>query len=58
MAYLVSKYSPASTLYPKEATARAKVDQLLYFDIGTLYQAEGEYLVRRLIFSLHSLTDT
>lgn len=45
MTYLVAKYAPNSTLYPKEANARAKVDQLLYFDIGTLYRTEGQYLV-------------
>ena len=51
MTYLVDKYGrkseETSSLYPTDTNARAKVDQLLYFDIGTLYKAEGQYLVSK-----------
>lgn len=45
LAYLVDKFAPGSPLYPKDVAARAKVDQLLLFDIGTVYKAAGNYLV-------------
>ncbi|KAG7164741.1 glutathione S-transferase 1-like isoform X2 [Homarus americanus] len=34
--YLISQYGKDDSLYPKEPKARAKVDALLHFDIGTL----------------------
>lgn len=37
-AYLVGKYGKDDSLYPKDPQKRALVDQMLYFDIGTLYQ--------------------
>lgn len=46
MAYLVNKYGKDDRLYPREATARALVDNMLYFDIGALYQNICDYLVR------------
>jgi len=39
--YLVQKYAKDDTLYPKEAKARAIVDQRLYFDMGVFYQTFG-----------------
>ena len=36
--YLVNKYGKDDKLYPKDPVARAKVDQRLYFDMGTFYQ--------------------
>lgn len=43
--YLVLKYAPDSSLYPQDLKKRAKVDQMLDFDIGTLYNSLGKYLV-------------
>lgn len=41
-AYLVTKYGKDDSLYPKEAYARAVVDQRLHFDNGTLSARMGE----------------
>lgn len=38
MVYLVEQYGKNDSLYPKDAKARAVVNQRLYFDMGTLYQ--------------------
>lgn len=38
LTYLVEKYGKDDSLYPKDAKARAVVNQRLYFDMGTLYQ--------------------
>ncbi|XP_077263835.1 glutathione S-transferase D1-like [Temnothorax americanus] len=37
MAYLVSKYARNDSLYPKDPKERAVVDQMMYFDAGSLY---------------------
>ncbi|KAH8236708.1 hypothetical protein KR026_008906 [Drosophila bipectinata] len=43
--YLVEKYGkPDSPLYPKDPQKRALINQRLYFDMGTLYDAMGKYL--------------
>ncbi|XP_020817929.1 glutathione S-transferase D6-like [Drosophila serrata] len=42
--YLVEKYGkPDSALYPKDPQKRALINQRLYFDMGTLYDAFGKY---------------
>jgi glutathione S-transferase len=40
--YLCNKYGPDSSLYPKCPCARATVDFLLYWDMGTLYKSIAE----------------
>lgn len=48
MTYLVNQYGNngrMDSLYPKEAKARASVDQRLYFDQGTMYQSFADYYV-------------
>lgn len=51
MAYLVTKYMPDNkTLYPSEPEKRAKVDELLQYDLGTLYPT-GMTLFRPVLFS-------
>lgn len=37
MAYLVSKYARNDSLYPKDPKRRAIVDQMMYFDAGSLF---------------------
>jgi len=43
MTYLVEKYGKDDSLYPKDAKARAVVNQRLFFDMGTLYQRFADY---------------
>lgn len=43
LSYLVEKYGRNDSLYPKDPKGRALVNQRLYFDLGTLYQALSEY---------------
>ncbi|XP_029156857.1 glutathione S-transferase D1-like [Nylanderia fulva] len=37
MAYLVNKYAKNDSLYPKDPKQKAIVDQMMYFDAGSLY---------------------
>ncbi|XP_063242976.1 glutathione S-transferase 1-1-like [Bacillus rossius redtenbacheri] len=42
--YLVEQYGKSDSLYPRDPKKRAKVNQMLYFDIGTLYGRVGDYI--------------
>ncbi|KAL1470076.1 hypothetical protein MTO96_040686, partial [Rhipicephalus appendiculatus] len=41
--YLVDKYAPESTLYPKDLQKRATVNRLVFFESGTLLSAQMAY---------------
>lgn len=41
--YMARKYAPESGLYPTDLAAAAKVDQLLDYDHGTLYNRFGKW---------------
>lgn len=42
IAYLASAYAKDDSIYPKDPKVRAKVDQMMYFDMGQLYKAFGD----------------
>lgn len=43
LSYLANKYGKTDSLYPKDPIKRAKIDQKMYFDMGTLYLRFQEY---------------
>lgn len=43
--YLVEKYARNDSLYPKNAKTRATINQLIYFDMGTLFKRFYEYYI-------------
>ena len=51
-AYLANAYAKDDSIYPKEPKVRARVDQLMYFDMGQLYKSFGDCFVNisRLIY--------
>ena len=44
-AYLANAYAKDDCIYPKEPKARARVDQLMYFDMGQLQKSFGDVIV-------------
>lgn len=43
LTYLIEKYAADDALYPRDPQRRAVVNQRLYFDMGTLNKAFGDY---------------
>merc|ERR1712055_31740 len=41
-AYLANAYAKDESIYPKEPKVRARVDQMMYFDMGQLYKSFGD----------------
>lgn len=54
MGYLVSKYAKNDSLYPKDPKRRGIVDQMLYFDIGTLNENVVKCYVRIFSFPFYA----
>lgn len=42
--YLASKYGKDDSLFPSDPRARAEVERMNYFDMGTLFSRFGEYV--------------
>ncbi|KAH8290470.1 hypothetical protein KR054_003476 [Drosophila jambulina] len=51
MAYLVEKYATSDELYPKDLLQRAKVDQLMHFESGVVFEGALRRLTRPLLFN-------
>lgn len=49
MAYMVSKYAKDDSLYPKDLSKRARVDQRMHYENGVLFQVIKD-LVSRIIY--------
>lgn len=49
MIYLVQKYGQGDELYPKDHGSAANINQLLFFDVGTLYQRLAEFYVPQIM---------
>ncbi|PNF15369.1 Glutathione S-transferase D1 [Cryptotermes secundus] len=43
LGYLVDQYGKDDSLYPKDIKERTRINQILYFDLGTLYQRFSDY---------------
>ena len=43
--YLASKFAEDDKLYPKDLEVRSRVDQRLYFDMGSFYSCFGQCVV-------------
>ncbi|KAH8277820.1 hypothetical protein KR018_007962 [Drosophila ironensis] len=50
MAYLVEKYGASDELYPKDLLQRAKIDQLMHFESGVIFEAGLRRLTRPVLF--------
>ncbi|XP_001974676.2 uncharacterized protein LOC6546577 [Drosophila erecta] len=51
MAYLVEKYAASDELYPKDLLQRAKVDQLMHFESGVIFESALRRLTRPVLFN-------
>ncbi|XP_017087046.1 glutathione S-transferase 1 [Drosophila bipectinata] len=51
MAYLVEKYAASDELYPKDLLQRAKVDQLMHFESGVVFEGALRRLTRPVLFN-------
>ncbi|KAH8409770.1 hypothetical protein KR222_006470 [Zaprionus bogoriensis] len=43
MVYLTEKYAKSDALYPQDPQQRARINQRLYFDMGTFYRSLADY---------------
>ncbi|KAK1125624.1 Glutathione S-transferase 1, isoform D [Melipona quadrifasciata] len=57
MGYLVSKYAKNDSLYPKDPKKRGIVDQMLYFDAGSLHENMINCYYPVIFFGAHSLNE-
>ncbi|XP_052839696.1 glutathione S-transferase 1 [Drosophila gunungcola] len=51
MAYLVDRYAASDELYPKDLLQRAKVDQLMHFESGVIFESALRRLTRPILFN-------
>lgn len=48
--YLIGKYGKDDRLYPKDISLRAKIDQCMYFDCGSLFYAMSVIFIRPVLY--------
>ena len=51
LSYLANKYGRTDSLYPQDPVKRAKVDQRLFFDMGTLYQRFSDHYYGQVFYN-------
>ncbi|OAD57707.1 Glutathione S-transferase 1-1 [Eufriesea mexicana] len=57
MGYLVSKYAKNDSLYPKDPKKRGIVNQMLYFDVGSLFENMMKCYYPVLFAGIHSINE-